>query len=162
MYLGQLDAMRVDADVVDIEDVDAVQAEPRIAEFDRTHDAVIAVVIVKLEGQRVNEAQFRHLVLGHRFQQPADLGGQHVAVAWLGAQIVAEATFRQAETVMWRGVVIADAIRPRGVEDRLRVRIRHRLVEIAQRGAAETDFGDIKPGVADTAGLHARAPIRGR
>ncbi|MNT65911.1 hypothetical protein D3C72_2039340 [compost metagenome] len=59
-------AMGVGADIVDIEDIDAIEAETRIAEFDRAHDGIVAVVVVHVEVQRLDVGIVRHRALRHR------------------------------------------------------------------------------------------------
>src|SRR5690606_24858788 len=104
MNLGQFDAVRVYADIVDIEYVDAVQAEPRMAKIHRAHDAIIAVVILQLERQRIDKAELWNLVFRHWFQESPDLGGQHIAVARPAGKKIAKATFGKTETVERGGI----------------------------------------------------------
>ena len=119
--------VRIDPDIVDIEDIDAVEAKARMAEFHRAHDAVIAVVVAHIEGQRIDIAVVRHLVVGDGNHDAADLAGQHVASRRLVAQEIAGAAFGKAEAVPRGGIEIAQALVPG------RIQRRHR--HIARAGA---------------------------
>ena len=99
----RLRAVLVGADVVHVEDVDAGQPEPLQAVLERAHDAVIGVVVDRVERQRMACGLGMHA--GRvRAQQAADLGRQHPFVARPLAQRVADAALGLADAVERRGV----------------------------------------------------------
>jgi len=83
-------------------------------------------------------------------QQPADLARQHKFVARLGAQERVEPRLRQPEPVERRRVVVAHTARPCGLQDRLRVAVRHGAKEVAERRRAETKLGKAQPAIAES------------
>jgi hypothetical protein len=74
---------------VDIENVDARQAQALQAVLDRAHDAVMRIVVDDVEPQRVPALEPRR-GLRHRVQQPPDLGRQYPLASWLIAQRIAD------------------------------------------------------------------------
>jgi len=147
-------AMRVDADIVHIENVDAVEAEACIAEFDRAHDAVIGIVVIGVEGERIDIAVIGHGAGRHRPQQPADLGGKHVAAIRLVAQEIADPPFGETQPIPGRDVEIADAAIPGRLQRVHRLLARAGTVETAESCRAEADFGHLQLGLADLSRLH--------
>ena len=122
-------AVGVGADVVNQEDVDAVQPQTGEAELHRAHDAVVAVVVIDPERQRLDVAVVRHLVCRNGAQEPADLGGQHIGVPRLFPQDVTHPVFGQAKAIERCRVEIPDPRIPGGHDGRLRALTRHRPVK---------------------------------
>ena len=104
----RLRAMRIGTDIVNECDIDAIEAETREAEFHRSHDAIIRIVVIHRERQGLDIAVVRHLIFRNGSQQPAHFCRKDIGFAWLIAQEIADTPFRQAETVERRGVEVAD------------------------------------------------------
>ena len=120
--------------VVDVEDVDPVDAETRDALLDRAHHAVVREVVDGVEGRSAGKS----VALRRRAcaKEPANFRREHELVPRLGAQNRAQALFGQAVPVLRRGVEKTDAGRPRGLDDSVRIVIRQGLEEAPQgRGA---------------------------
>ena len=98
----RLGTVLVGADVVHIEDVDPRQPEPLQAVLERPHDAVIRIVVDRVERHHMarRAAIARARV---RPQQAADLGRQHPLVARPVAQRVADAALGLADAVIGGG-----------------------------------------------------------
>src|SRR4051794_2018827 len=77
----------------------------------------------------------------------------------MGRQRPAEPPLRQAEPVVRCRVEVPDAGLPGRVDGRLRVLVADRDVEIADRRAAEAEFGYLDAGAADPPAVHAPAPL---
>ena len=146
--------------VVDVEDVDLVDAQPRDALLDRAHDAVVREVIHGVErGRARKRVALRRRA---RTEQAADLGREHVLVSRLGAEHCAEALLRQAIPVLGRGVEKANASRPRGLDDLMRLIVRESLEQAPQRRGAETQPRDLERRAAELDPLcriQAEAPV---
>ena len=84
-------AVRVAIDVVHVDQVDASEAEPLQAVFERAAHALRTVVVALHEGQRVDKTMLIARRIGSRFQQPADLGRQQIIIACPRAQRIADA-----------------------------------------------------------------------
>ena len=89
-------------------------------------------------------------------QHAADLRGEHELLAWALAQRRAEAQLGDAGAVVRRGVERANAAPPGLVDGRARARLADRLVEPAERGAAECEARDPHPARAELALLDHR------
>jgi hypothetical protein len=76
-------------DVVDIENVDARQAQALQALLERAHDAVMRIVVDDVERQRVLALEPGR-GLRNRAQQSTDLGRQYPLPSWLIAQRIAD------------------------------------------------------------------------
>src|SRR5215469_1419372 len=75
--------------VVDIENVDARQAQALQAVLERAHDAVMRIVVEDVERQRVPALEPGR-GLRNRAQQSTDLGRQYPLASWLIAQRIAD------------------------------------------------------------------------
>ena len=75
-------------------------------------------------------------------QQAANLGGDDEVGALAAAQKLVEAGFRKAEAIKRRGIKIADAGFPCGIESGLRLLIGHRAVEVGEGGGAKAQLGE--------------------
>jgi len=73
-------------DVVHQRDVDAIEAQPHQARFERTHHAVIGIVIDVFQSRVGDEGARVELTRFARFQQPPDLGRQEKFAARLARQ----------------------------------------------------------------------------
>ncbi len=138
------------------DDVNAVEAEPVETRVQAPAYPVRAEVETPAMGGRHGEA---FGVAGVRrrdgFQQSTDLCGQCVIVAGAPAQRFAEASLRQAQPIVGGRVERAHPGRPGGVDGgRSRVVV-DRGVQVAQRGGAESEFGDDNPAAIEAAGTQA-------
>src|SRR5438445_13277652 len=115
---------------MDVEDVDPVDAESRDALLDRAHHAVVGEVEDGVERRRA----WKRVALRRRArtEQAADLCCEHVLVPRLGPEDRAEALLRQAVPVLGRGVEKANAGRPRGLDDLVRLIVRESLEQAPQ------------------------------
>ena len=77
-------------------------------------------------------------------QQPTDFGRDHKGVARLGAQESVQPRLGEPEAVDGRGVVVAAACRPGGVEGRARLLLRYWPEKVAERPSAEAEFGELQ------------------
>ena len=137
--------MGEDVDVMTIDDVDAVEPQPLERELERAHHAVVTVIEAFPTRRRLEEPGLKRAFLGPaELQQPTDLGRDHKGVARLGAQESVQPRLGEPEAVDRRGVVVAAADRPGGVEGRARLLLRHRPVEVAERPSAEAEFGELQ------------------
>jgi hypothetical protein len=148
----------VGADVVDIKDVDPPEAEPLQAVLDRAHDAIVRIIVDRVERHNVVWRAARGRP-GARPQEPADLGREHPFVAVLSAQRVADGALGLAEPVIGRGVNVAHARFPRGADNRLGFGARHRDAGAAEGGTAKTERGDFERGSRDPALRKFRHPV---
>ena len=148
-------AVLVGADVVDIENVDARQAQALQAVLERAHDAVMRIVVDDVERQRVPALE-RGRGPRHRAQQPPDLGRQYPVVTRLIAQRVADGALGLADAVKGCGVDIAHAGRPGGAHDRLRGFAADRDAGAAEGGGAEPQYGHFERGMPDPAPFEIR------
>src|SRR5262245_55713920 len=70
---------------------------------------------------------------------PSDLGAQHVLVALVLGELLAEANFGEAGAIEWRGIEIARAGLPRGVNRRGRFLVGDIAEHVSQRRGAEAE-----------------------
>jgi hypothetical protein len=138
-----------DVEVVHQEDVDPPGAEALQAVLERTHHAVVGVVVDLGKRQAVLELAVVEGRRIARLEQAPDLGREHEIGARLAAQRLAEAMLRQAEAVQRRGVEIADAGIMAGLERGPRLGIRERPVHVAERRPAAAHDRDLDPRAAE-------------
>src|SRR5690606_1859516 len=139
-----------DVDVVRIEDVDAVDAEPLERRLEGTHHAVIGVVVDFAARRRLEELADAGPFLGRAYlQEPADLGGKSIVVALLAAQKAVEARFGKAKAVERRRVEVTAARLPRGFQRGVRLLVGDGAVEVAQGCRAEAELGEGDAAIAD-------------
>ena len=131
--------VRVGADVVDVGDVDAVEAEPFEAVLDRAPRTVGRIVELHLEGQAVHEAGALASRITDRHEQPADLGRKRERLPRAVAQRRPEAALGEAEPIQRRRVKMPDANIPCGIERRASLFVRKRREQIADRSAAAAE-----------------------
>jgi hypothetical protein len=86
-------------------------------------------------------------------QQASDLGHEHVLIARFGAQDRAEPALGQAASVERRRIEKTNAGFPRGLHCAVRLIVRHRFEETAQRRRAQTERGDLQAGAAEVDSL---------
>ena len=133
--------MGVATDVVDIEQVDTREAEALQAVLVAAQDAVVRIIVAHAERHRRPEAIALRIVGDARIgiHQPPDLGRDRDFRTL--AQRIADATLGQAATIMRRGIDVAQP----GIQCRIDrgacIGIGHRVVEIAERGRTEPQFG---------------------
>ena len=135
-------------DVVDIENVDARQAQALQARLERAPDAVMRIVVDDIEGQRMPALELGRR-LRHRAQQPPDLGGQYPVLTRLIAQRIADGALGLADAVKGCGIDIAHAGRPGGAHDRLGGFAADRDAAAAKGGGAEPQYGHLERGAPD-------------
>ena len=111
---GVLAAMGENVDVMGVDDVDVIEAEPLERELERAHHAVIGIV-EHLAARRRFEKRLRRAI-----SPPAGTiaaGGRswsnQIGVARLGAQETIEPGLGETEAVKRRGIVIASSPRSR-------------------------------------------------
>jgi len=118
------------------QDIDAVALQTGEAGLVRSADRVRAIIEARLERIGVGIAMAQAAPLGDRIEQAADLGRDED----LGiAQRLTQPPFGKTEAVKGRRVEIGDAQIQRGPDRRLGLRVRHRRVEIAERGRADPE-----------------------
>lgn len=151
--------------VVQIDDVDPVEAEASQAFLDAAADAVGAEVPAAPVGVRHGESVGQSLVGrrlggGQRVEQTARLRGHRVLRPRPVAQGLAEAAFGEPEAVVRCGVEVTDALLP-GRVDRCRGLFRVDLrEEVADRRCPEGEFGDLDRAASEPDMPHA-APADG-
>src|SRR5215472_8759993 len=109
-------AVLVDADVMDVKNIDACQTEPLQAVLERAHDAVVGVVEYGVEWERV--AALVRPRREARPEQASDFRRQHPFVTRHLAHGVPDTTLGLTDAVIGRRIDIAHAGRPRGADDR--------------------------------------------
>jgi hypothetical protein len=137
-------AVEVLRDVVDPDDVEAVDAHTAEAALDGALGGVGGPLVEDLVGVAVLEqaallAEVGDVGLRFVEDDPADLGGQHVGVAGLGREHLAQALLGEAGAVEGCGVVVADALVPGGLDSGAGVLVGDRAEHVAQRGGAEAE-----------------------
>ena len=127
--------------VVDVEQVDPIQAEPFDAVGDRPMDAVGAEV----ERRDDRWDRFEDRVVGWPagYEEPSDLGRQQVLVPWARGQRRSEPRFREPVAVERCGVEEADAPLPCCVDRRSREVVVDGPIEVAERRAPEGQAADV-------------------
>lgn len=136
--------------VVEVDDVEPVQAGAGEGVVDGAQDAVTAEV--PLAAQVVTDDETLgvdalRVLVGD--EEAAGLGGDDVLVAGAVAQGGAQPVFGQAQAVVRRGVVIADARVPGGVQGGGGVLGGGGAVEVADDGGAEAELGELHGGAGD-------------
>ena len=81
-------------------------------------------------------------------QVATDFGGNHIGIARFVAQEMVQPGFRQAKAIKRSGVEIAHARIPGAGQHGLGVGLGNRAVEVADRGRAEAQFGEVQPAIA--------------
>ena len=87
----------------------------------------------------------------HRVHGAADLGGQHEVAALLAIQRAAEAVLALRQAVPGRGVVVADAGVPGGLQRGGGLCFGDDLEQIAEAGTTEAELRDLDLGPAEAA-----------
>ena len=130
--------------VVQVDDVHPVQAGALQAGLERAEHPVPAEVpdppVVGGDVEPLRVAPVR--VLRRRYEQPPDLRRDHVLVARPGPQGRAEPPFGEPEPVVRRGVEVADARRPGGVDGGGELLVGGGPVEVAALRRAEAQLGE--------------------
>ena len=94
------------------------------------------------------EALVVHRALGvaARDEEPPDLGGEHVLVSGAACEGGAEAALGQAESVVRRGVEVADAGVPGRLDRGVRLVVGRLAEQVAELRGAESEFGQGQAG----------------
>ena len=158
-----LGVMEQQVEVVDHQQVDRSQAEPLQAVLVGTHDAVVAVIEVQRERQRIAPVLLvQKIGPSGGAQHAAHLGGDHELLARAAAQEFAEAMLALAMAVERRGVEVADAGFP-GALDHLPGGGAADIAEqVADRRTAEPKPGEFDAGAPQCCRLHALPNHGGR
>lgn len=137
--------------IVQVDDVDPVQAQPLQAGLQAPAYAVRAEVPDPLVGGGDGEAVGQVVAGGLRpgTEQSADLGGQDVLVPGQTAQSGAEAPFGQAEAVVRGGVEVPYAGFPGGQDGPFGLGVADRGEEVPDPGGAEGEFADAQCAAAE-------------
>ena len=143
-------AMRVLADVVHVQDIDAIQSEALQAVFEGAHNPRIAVVVFDIEGHGRAKTVALCGVAGGP-QQAADLGGQHIRLSAVTSQQIPEPALAQPLSVVRRGIVVAKTGLPGGVQQGAGVLLREGVIEIAKRRATKAQRVKLQGRVAELA-----------
>ena len=129
-------AMRVLADVVHVQDIDAIQSEALQAVFEGAHNPRIAVVVFDIKGHgRAKTVALLGVAGGP--EQAADLGGQHIRLSAVTSQQIPEPALAQPLSVVRGGIVVAKTGLPGGVQQGAGVALGEGLIEIAKRRATK-------------------------
>ena len=129
-------AMRVLADVVHVQDIDAVQSEALQAVFEGAHDPRIAVVIFDIEGHGRAKTVALPGVAGGP-QQATDLSGQYIRLGAVTSQQIPEPALAQPLSIVRSGIVVAKTGLPGGVQQGAGVTVGKFVIEIAKRRATK-------------------------
>ena len=129
--------------IVQVGDVDAIEPESLEALVDRAADAVAAEVVLPPRGGGNREALVVHRAVGvvARDEEAPDLRREHVLVAGTVGERRAEAALGQTESVVRRGVEVADAGVPGRVDRGPRLVVGRLAEQVAQLRGAEAEFG---------------------
>jgi hypothetical protein len=124
--------------IMEIHDVHRVHTESFKALFERPHDAVTTEVPHALMSCRnVESSVVVFPRRTHRLEEPTDFCRQDVLAPRSTSESSAKATFGKSETIVGRGVEIADASIPRGVDGCVSLIIRDCLIEISELRATQ-------------------------
>ena len=140
-----------DVDIVDIEDVDAIEAEALLAVLVGAHDRVVGVVEDGSNGKGSCQLSRGGIRIAPRLQQATDLGGQYPVVPI--AEFVAHHMLGAAEAVVGRRIEVADAAVVGGENDHACVGVGDAIHVAAERGAAKAERRDPEVGPADLSGI---------
>ena len=99
--------------VVNKRDIDMLQRHALQTVFDGSHRCRIGVIKDRLKRQRVDPHPGINFATFFRLQQTTDLSGQHILIAWIPAQTVANPRFAQTMAIQRRGIKIAQTVVPR-------------------------------------------------
>ena len=132
--------------IMDVHDVQAVDAQPRQAVLQRALDPVGAVVVVALDhpGARAVPGLGESAGARHVLEPPADLGRQHVAVARHAAQRGADPPLAGAGAIERGGIQEVDARLQRRAHDLVRLLVGNVAVDAADRRASQAHPGDLQ------------------
>ena len=138
-------AVKILGDVVNPHDVQAIGLQACQAVFNGAQGGVGAVVIDYFIGAAVFEyAAFFAKVTGGFFDfienHAADLGAEHVVIAVIVGQRLAQADFRQARAVERRGIEVTHALAPGGLDGGLGFFFGDSAKHIAQGGGAKAQY----------------------
>src|SRR5262245_47645609 len=104
----------------------------------RAHHAVIGIVVNLLARGNVEELPLAEPLLGSAgAKHPPHLRRDNVFFSRLATQEMVEASFREAGSVEGSSIEIADTRLPGGFQGCLGVPLRHRAIQIAERGRPE-------------------------
>src|ERR1700722_16117148 len=154
-----------DIDIVAVNDIHVVETEALEREFERAHHTVVGIVEALPPRRGFKEhaltCTFRRLT---QIEQPADLGGNQIGAARLRTQETVQSGLGKSQPVKRRGVKVATASRPDGVQHRARFLFHHRSIEIAERHSPETELGELQldSGARRELSDPRAPPIRGR
>ena len=138
--------MGEDVDVVNEQDVDPLQSEPRETRAHRTENTVVAVVEDGAVRRQVDVGPAFHRARVAGLEPPAHLGREDERLPRRGAERLAEATLAEPVPVERRRVEVPDT----GLDGRRHRPARRGLAngaeEVAEGRAAEAKLGEEKAG----------------
>src|ERR1700733_10436214 len=130
-----------DVEIVDQQEIDAVDAKALQAVLERAHDAVVAVVEHRLELRPADPLVFDRAWLQRPPQDAADLTRDDELAAGFTIKRPADTMLGLPAAVPGRSVEIAHAPVPSGADDRRRLVVLDHLEEITERRRAEAELG---------------------
>src|SRR5689334_8859136 len=124
--------------IVNEQNIHPVELEAFEALLDRAHRRVVGEIEDRVDRRRAlpRLANLRRRALT---QKAPDLCGDDELIAWLGAQDRAEPLLGKAESVEGRGVEVADARAPCGLDHTMGLVFAHSLEQAAERRCAEPE-----------------------
>src|SRR5215203_3098601 len=145
------------------DNVKPVQLRTDERRIDRSQYAVTAVISLSAQLIRHGEplAVPTHRVW-IRHKQSAHLGGHDELGTWQALERLTEASFRQSQPIVRRSVEISNARLPSSFYCLLSILVRSLLVEVANHGGTEADFGEGHVGAVEDAGTHFGPSASGR
>ena len=135
--------------VVDVQDVDAVDAKAFEAFFEGAHDAVVAEVEDGLEGRRIVEDALVVVLACDGLEDAPDFGGQDIIVARDVFEGQAQSGLALARPVERRGVEQVKAQCEGAVDDLGGLFVGYIAVKPADGGAAQAQAGDFEAAAAE-------------
>ena len=104
----------------------------------------MAEIEYRVKGRWILEDALPPVLAVCGFQNSADLGGQHIAIAWYALKGAADADFALARAVKRGRIEQVEAELESGVNDGLGLLLRYVSVESAQRGTAQSESCDFE------------------
>ena len=125
--------------VVDMQDIDPVEAQPSQTLLERSHHAVIAEIEHRPLRGRTRVIGVLAVWRDWQPQQTAHLGGQHVRVARLAAEHGAQTALGRSVPVHGGRVEEPDTMAPGRLDHLLRIVIGHRAVETPEWSGSQAE-----------------------
>ena len=149
------------ANVVDEENVDLGEAEALLAVLHRAHDAIVGIVVVDGEGERLDPGVAIDFAALVGAQQTADLGREHDALATV-TQGIANEVFGAAETVLRGGVDEGESGFDAGGDGGARLLVGDFEEDAGDGRCAEGELSDREPRLANLSFADSHASLPGK